>query len=192
MVEEDPAKRRKRIRLPYFDYRRTGLYFVTICTNDRRCTLGLIRDGKVRLSPLGNLAETCWTSIPEHSPHVELDLHVVMPNHVHALVAIDSKTDPSESKRKPGELRAGSLGAIVGPFKAAVTRAARAEGIVGRDPVWQRGFWEHIVRGPKALTRIRQYIIENPGRWPYDSENRDRRGEDPFDAWIAEQGVLPR
>ena len=192
MVEEDPAKRRKRIRLRYYDYRRTGLYFVTICTHERRSTMGRVRDGKVYLSPLGKLTESCWRSIPRHSPHIELDLYVVMPNHIHALIAVDSNTDPSESKRKTGELRAGSLGAIVGPCKAAVTRAARAEGIVDSDPVWQRGFWEHIVRGPEALSRIRQYIVENPGRWPYDSENRDRRGEDSFDAWIAEQGVLPR
>jgi REP element-mobilizing transposase RayT len=192
MVEEDPAKRRKRIRLPYFDYRRTGLYFVTICTHNRRRTFGMVHDGKVDLSPLGKLTESCWRDIPKHSHHVELNLHVVMPNHVHALIAIDSNSDPSESKRKPGELRANSLGAVVGPFKAAVTRAARAKGIVGRDPVWQRGFWEHIVRGQEALTRIQRYIVENPARWLYDSENRDRRGEDSFDVWIAEQGALPR
>jgi REP element-mobilizing transposase RayT len=192
MVEENSVEKRKRIRLRYYDYRRTGLYFVTICTHDRRSSLGTIREGKVHLSPLGTLTEACWRSIPEHSPHVELDLHVVMPNHVHGLVAIDAETEPSESKRIPGELRPGSLGAIVGPFKAAVTRAARAEGIVGTDPVWQRGFWEHIVRGPEALERIQRYIVENPSRWSYDSQNRDRRGEDPFDAWIAEQGALPK
>ena len=192
MVEEDPAKRRKRIRLPYFDYRRTGLYFVTICTHRKRSTLGVAHEGSVDLSPLGRLTEACWEAVPEHSHHVELDLYVVMPNHIHALVAIDAESDPSESKLKPGELRAGSLGAIIGSFKAAVTRAARAEGIASGDPVWQRGFWEHIVRGPKALTRIQKYIVENPGRWPYDSENRDRRGDDPFDDWIVEQGALPR
>jgi len=174
MVNEDSVKRRKRIRLRYFDYRRTGLYFVTICTNDRRSTLGTIRDGKVDLSPLGTLADTFWKSIPEHSPYVELNLHVIMPNHVHGLVAIDAKTEPSESKRKPGELRPGSLGVVIGGFKAAVTRAARADGIIGGDPVWQRGFWEHIVRGPEALERTQRYIVENPLRWPCDSQNRDR------------------
>jgi len=192
MVEEDSFKKRKRIRLQYYDYRRTGLYFVTICTHDRRSSLGMIRDGGISLSSLGKLADACWKSIPTHSPHVELGLHVVMPNHVHGLVAIHAETEPSESKRKPSELRPGSLGAIIGPFKAAVTRAARADGIIGGDPVWQRGFWEHIVRGPEALERIQRYIVENPSRWPYDSQNRDRRGEDPFDAWITEQGTLPR
>jgi len=192
MVEEDPVKKRKRIRLRYYDYRRTGLYFVTICTHERCSTLGMICDGRVNLSPLGKLTETFWKSIPEHSPHVDLNLHVVMPNHFHALVAIDSKADPSESKRRPGELRSGSLGAIVGSFKAAVTRTGRSEGIVGKDPVWQRGFWEHIVRGPQSLERIQRYIVENPARWPCDRENLNRGGEDPFDAWIVEQGELPR
>jgi len=192
MVEEDSFKKRKRIRLRYFDYRRTGLYFVTICTHDRRSTLGEIRDGDLTLSSLGKLTDACWKSIPKHSPHVELGLHVVMPNHVHGLIAIDAKTEPSDSKRKPGELRPGSLGAIIGPFKAAVTRSARAGELVGDGPVWQRGFWEHIVRGPEALERIQRYIVENPARWLCDSQNRDRCGEDAFDAWIAEQGTLPR
>ena len=192
MVEGNPVRRRKRIRLRYYDYRRTGLYFVTFCTHDRRCTLGTIRDGRVILSPLGKLTETCWRSIPVHSPHVELDVHVVMPNHVHAVMFIESQASPSESKRKSGELRAGSLGAVVGPFKAAVTRTARVEGVVGSDPVWQRGFWEHIVRGPEALSRIRKYIVANPRRWLYDRENCDRRGEDSFDTWIAAQGELQR
>ncbi len=104
---------------------------------------------------------------------------------------IDNPSIPSEARRTPGELRANSLGTIVGTFKAAVTRMARVQGIVSRDPIWQRGFWEHIVRGPKALDKIRRYIIENPVRWPYDSENRDRCGQDPFDAWISDQGATP-
>ena len=192
MVKDGPEPRRKPIRLRYFDYRRTGLYFVTICTDDRRSILGTIRGGEVNLSPLGDLTVACWKSIPEHSPNAELDLFVVMPNHVHGLIAIDSRSDPSELKRRPGELRPGSLGAVVGLFKAAVTRTGRAEGFVGADPVWQRGFWEHIVRGPQALERIQRYIVENPSRWYCDRENRDRCEEDPFDSWIDEQGTLPR
>ena len=192
MVEDGPKPRRRPIRLRYYDYRSTGLYFVTICTNHRRHLLGSISGGEVSLSQVGELAKACWESIPEHSPNTDLDLFVVMPNHLHALIAIDSRAEPSESSRRPGELRPGSLGAVVGPFKAAVTRIGRADGIVGGDPVWQRGFWEHIVRGPEALERIRRYIVENPSRWAYDIENRNRCGDDPFDSWIAEQGTLPR
>ena len=191
MGEDAKYPKRKQIRLRYFDYRQTGLYFVTICTHDRRSTLGMIRGGAVKLSPLGRLTITCWESIPEHSHGVELGLSVVMPNHLHGLIAVDSQSDPSEARRKPGELRSRSLGAIVGQFKAAVTRIGRAEGFVGSDTVWQRGFWEHIVRGQRAYERIQRYIVENPARWRYDRENRRRTADDPFDTWITEQGELP-
>lgn len=184
--------KRKQIRLRYFDYRRTGVYFVTICTHDRRPSLGAIRDGDVQLSPLGRVAKTCWETIPNHSPNVELDRFVVMPNHIHGLIALDSISDPSDSARIAGELRPGSLGAVVGSLKSSVTRIARSEGIVGDAPVWQRSFWEHIVRGPQALERIRSYIVANPSRWYCDRENRDRSEDDPFDIWIAEQGALSR
>ncbi len=168
MVEDAKHRERKSIRLRYFDYRRTGLYFVTTCTHNRRPTLGTIHGGEVILSPLGRLTRTCWESIPEHTTGVELGLFVVMPNHVHGLIAIKSESVPSESRRLPGELRAGSLGATVGPFKAAVARIGRVREIVGGDPVWQRGFWEHIVRGQRAHERIQRYIVENPARWSYD------------------------
>ena len=191
METHDSHPRRKSIRLRYFDYRQTAVYFVTICTRDKLSTMGSIRASVLTASRLGKLAETCWSAIPEHSTGVELDLFTVMPNHVHGLVIIDNPSPPSEDRRTPGELRTNSLGSIVGTFKAAVTRMARAQGIVGRDPIWQRGFWEHIVRGPKALDKIRRYIIENPARWQYDSENRDRCGEDQFDAWISDQGATP-
>ena len=180
--------KRKRIRLRYFDYRRTGIYFVTVCTHRRQPTLGKISDGKIQLSNLGELVEHRWSSIPNHAPNVDLDHFVVMPNHVHGLIGVDAPGVHSESKRRPGELRGGSVGAIVGGFKASVTRIGRIEGTVGADSVWQRGFWEHIVRGPEALERIRRYIAENPSRWHCDAENRNRRGEDPFDEWIASQG----
>ena len=188
----ESVMKRKRIRLRYFDYRRTGIYFVTVCTHGRKSTLGTIRDGETQLSRLGRLAASRWESIPKHAPNADLDHFVVMPNHVHGLIGIDTPGIHSESKRESGELRGGSLGAVVGGFKASVTRIGRADGIVSMEPVWQRGFWEHIVRGPEALERIRCYIVENPSRWYCDAENRERRGDDPFDAWIDEQGVVPR
>ena len=179
--------KRQRIRLRCFDYRQTAVYFVTICTERRKTTLGSIQGGSMQLSSLGHLAASLWKSIPEHAPNASLDLFVVMPNHIHGLLCLESTGIPSESQRRPGELRRGSLGSVVGGFKASVTRIGRARGIVGPDSLWQRGFWEHIVRHRTALERIRRYIAENPSRWYCDAENRDRRGTDPFDAWIVEQ-----
>ncbi len=178
---------RKRIRLRYYDYRRTGVYFVTICTHHRQHTLGAIRHGSMQTSRLGDLVASCWKVIPKHAPNVLLDQFVVMPNHIHGLLVIDAPGIHSEARRKKGELRGGSLGAVIGGFKASVTRIGRCFGTVGVDPVWQRGFWEHIVRSPEAFDRIRRYITENPSRWQCDAENRDRRDTDPFDVWIVDQ-----
>ena len=184
--------KRKRIRLRFYDYRRTGIYFVTICTHGHKSTFGTIRDGEIQLSRLGRLAASRWESIPEHAVNADLDQFVVMPNHVHGLLGIDAPGMHSGSKRRKGELRAGSLGAVVGGFKASVTRIGRSDGVVGEEPIWQRGFWEHIVRSPEALERIRRYIVENPSLWYCDAENCERRIDDPFDAWVIEQGVIHR
>lgn len=178
---------RKRIRLRYYDYRQTGVYFVTICTDRQRPTFGSIRDGDISLSPLGKLVVTRWVAIPVHARAVSLDLFVVMPNHIHGLLVVDGPGIHNESKRRPGELRGGSLGAVVGGFKASVTRLGRDQRIVGTEPVWQRGFWEHIVRDPEGLARIRRYIAENPSRWHCDPEYRHRSETDPFHRWIHDQ-----
>ena len=190
MADNNEYPKRKPIRLTYYDYRRTGVYFVTICTHNKRLTLGDLKNGVFIPSPVGSLAEECWSLIPEHSTGVELDQFVLMPNHIHGLVAIESASDPSARRRQPGELRARSLGSVIGSFKAAVTREGRLTGVVGNEPVWQRGFWEHIVRDARALGRIRLYIADNPSRWRFDRENRDRSARDPFDDWITEQGVV--
>ena len=143
------------MRLPGYDYAQPGAYFVTICTRDHASLFGAIADGMISLTVRGRIVRNTWLRLPEHYP-VELDAFVVMPNHVHGIIVIPSVG--------AGFKPAPTLSEIVRAFK---TFSARRIG----HPVWQRNFYEHIVRSEAALERIRQYIVDNPARWAFDREN---------------------
>ena len=136
------------IRLAGYDYSRVGAYFVTLCAVDRKCLFGEIVAGEMRLNQIGMLVASCWGEIPKHYPNVTLDEFVVMPNHLHGILllgdAVDGHTRP--------------LPVIVGSFKSAVSRLAGF-------PVWQRSYWDRIIRSEAELNQARRYTRENPSRW---------------------------
>ena len=191
---------RRSIRLRDCDYSYPGMYFVTICTADRRCVFGKIEGGKVVLSPLGEVVEEEWLRTPSLRPYVELDEHVTMPNHFHGVLIIRQKgsdvAPAGTARRAPteefGRPVARSLPTIVGAFKAAVTCAPVHLGIKRRHAVWQRGYFEHIIRDEESLGRIREYIVNNPMRWEFDKENPDRTAEDEFDRWLSRFRSRPK
>lgn len=171
---------RRSIRLKGYDYAHPGVYFVTICTGGKRCTLGRVAGDRVELFPLGRIVRECWLEIPRHRGRVELDAFVVMPNHFHALVIQHAVPGPRARQVAPLQLaprlRPDTLGAVIHAFKAAVTRRARRElGITGA--VWQRSYYEHVVRNGDDLVEIQNYIQMNPLRWAFDRENPDCRNE---------------
>ena len=151
---------RRSIRLRGYDYSRPGAYFVTICANTH--LFGRVRAGEMVVSEFGAIARDCWTSIPDHFSHVRLDAFVVMPDHVHGILML--RDYPSRTSAI-GRIRAGSLGTIVRSFKSVVAarinllRGARVGGI------WQRNFFDEIIRTEADLDRARQYIKDNPARW---------------------------
>jgi putative transposase len=190
-MKYDPKKHHRRsIRLPGYDYTQPGAYFVTVCTQNREC---LFDDPVLR-----SVVETYWRAIPRHAPHVALDAWVVMPNHVHGIIVITDRPatvgarhsqqtplsthEPGSSEiytamqspsRNALPLQRGSLGAIVGNFKSVTARRInRIRHTPGLD-VWQRNYYEHIIRNERALQRIREYIINNPLQWNLDIENPD-------------------
>ena len=162
---------RRSIRLPGWDYRGVGFYFVTICTHQRIC---LFDD-----PDLHEIAANAWRYIPEqpHASHVALDEWVVMPNHIHGLVEIVTAptTENTQADQAP-RLQSGSLGSIVGNYKMLVSKRVKAvKRRVGIElKVWQRGYWERIVRNERELNAVRQYIQENPLRWAEDRDNLDQ------------------
>ena len=174
-MRDDTSRRQRRsVRLDGYDYAQAGAYFVTVCASGGACLFGEVRDDDVRLSPFGRVAEEEWLKTPDVRPEVELDAHIVMPNHLHAVVVItaDGTSGGPGARRAPLQRQARCLGALVAGYKAAVTaRAKRELGWVG-GLVWQRGYFEHIIRADCALDEIRAYIEANPRRWAWDVENR--------------------
>ena len=161
---------RRSIRLPDYDYTQAGAYFVTMVVRDRSCLFGEIANGEVQLNETGMLVVDTWEWLATQYAYVTLDEYVVMPNHLHGIIVIDtrrggSRTAPTmPSKRKP-------LGRLVGAFKTVMTKQFnRAHGTKGR-PIWQRNYYEHIIRDGNELARIRKYILDNPAQWAFDREN---------------------
>jgi putative transposase len=151
---------RRSMRLPGYDYTRPGAYFVTICALTH--LFGRIRGEQMVLSPLGAIARECWEDIPNHFEYVRVDAYVVMPDHLHGILIL---RDYRNRVPAIGHVGPGSLGAVVRSFKSAV--AARVHGVRGtRDhAVWQRNYFDRIIRDKTDLDRVRRYIRENPARW---------------------------
>jgi REP-associated tyrosine transposase len=173
MSTKASAQRRRSIRLAEFDYGQTGLYFVTLCVHDRKCLFGEIVDGAMQLNAIGAIVAAEWRRTPEIRPNVTVDEFVVMPNHFHALLAMESSgrgvlNTPSAQLHSPSQ----TLGAILRGFKASTTRYFRERH--SQAPLWQRNYYEHVVRNDDELTRIREYILNNPIQWALDGENPEK------------------
>jgi len=165
-VEDEPKKPgRKPLRLPGYDYGNAGMYFITICTHGRRCLFGRIADGKMHLNELGVIAETCWHDLAAHYPHVDLDSFVIMPNHVHGIVCLTHHAVAGDETA----LRHG-LPEVIRAFKTFSARRITSRRKAS-EPLWQRGYYEHIIRREDSLDNIREYIETNPLRWHLDREN---------------------
>jgi REP element-mobilizing transposase RayT len=150
---DSPARRRS-LRLPEFDYSTPGAYFVTVCALDRRCAFGEIVEGEMRMNELGELVAGCWNEIPSHFLNIGLDAFDVMRNHIHGILLF---SDAGVGCIRP-------LQVVVGTFKAAVRRKAGF-------PVWQRNYYEHVIRCEAELNLVRHYIQDNPAHWLADQEN---------------------
>jgi REP element-mobilizing transposase RayT len=168
---------RRSIRLRTWDYRTAAAYFVTLCTHQREC---LFFDDAWRAT-----AETTWSDIPSHQPRVVLDEWVVMPNHLHGILILTDDghapvgpfnwrhpaTPSMTGPRTFANAAAGSLGALVRSYKAAVTNRINHQARTLGCKRWQRGYYERIVRDDQELDRIRIYIRQNPQRWAEDRDN---------------------
>lgn len=155
----------KSTRLPGWDYGSPGYYFVTICTRDRIPFFGDVTAGKMRLSPIGEIAAEEWAKTGEIRPNVVIDEWVVMPNHMHGIIVIVDTPRRGPSTGNP-HWKPNTLGAIINQYKSKCTKRIRAAGYV--DFGWQRRFYDHIIRDERALHGIRRYIADNPRKWGRD------------------------
>jgi REP element-mobilizing transposase RayT len=154
---------RHSIRLPGYDYSQPGAYFVTICTYQRECTFGTIHDRTVFLSQFGAIVEQCWRALSEHFRFIELDTFAIMPNHLHGIVVIKDYSQANVGGSNGTRPR--SLGAIIQNFKSISTRKMKHTFQSSEAHIWQRNYYERIIRDQAELNNIRRYIETNPDRW---------------------------
>ncbi len=167
------SRHRRSIRLQGYDYSQAGAYFVTVCTQNKTCLFGEIVDDEMRLNEMGSTAERCWRAIPKHFHHATLDMFVIMPNHIHGIVLLDDVGARHAVPLRPrfGQSVPGSLSTLMRSYKSAVSKEINAMRNTPGAAVWQRNYYEHIIRDESSLARIREYIENNPLQWALDREN---------------------
>ena len=188
---------RKSIRLKGFDYSLPGAYFVTLASWQRECLFGEVTKGKMQLSSIGSIINSVWRKLAHHFPNIRAGAFVIMPNHVHGIIGIEDistvgATRPTnneimdcnirwvnqievyrdgsplqEINRLNGPLH-GSLGAFIGQFKSQATKRIWALPGMDRHPIWQRNYYEHIIRDEQEYQQIIYYIEMNPKQWTKD------------------------
>ena len=218
---------RRSIRLKGYDYSQEGLYFITLCTQNRANLFGKIENKEMSLNDAGRIANECWLNIPNHFPNVILHEFIIMPNHVHGIIELVGANNYSPDKisqefnspennlpenqltkignnhlngvgndlneigakndgvgnhgaknvsinhgaKNVSPLRGHSpsktIGSIVRGYKIGVTNWFRYNG--NSEKIWQRNYWEHIIRDEQSCHRIAEYIINNPAKWDVDS-----------------------
>lgn len=188
---------RRSIRLKGFDYSQAGLYFITICCEDRVCRFGHVENGKMILNEFGKVAHNEWTKLPKRFPNMELDVFQIMPNHMHGIVALVGATlavaqngavaqndavahhpvahlavaqndDDIRTEESPAPT---TVSDIVGAYKSLVTNGCLGiyktkNETMGR--LWQRNYYEQIIRKEQSYRTISEYIKNNPSKWTDD------------------------
>lgn len=191
---------RHSIRLKGYDYSQSGLYYITICVQDRKCLFGEIvvevqnfepQRRKMVLNDAGKIADNCWLEIPKHFPDAVLHEYIIMPNHVHGIIELIKTGLQYESvvnagvqnfeplrrnqspKNEYQKIIPHSIGSIVRGFKIGVTKWFRNNTVEVQNfeprPIWQRNYYECIIRDEKSYCRIAEYIINNPENWKEDN-----------------------
>jgi len=185
MKNAEGRPRRRSLRLKDYDYSQEGAYFMTVCVQDRRCLFGEVVGGVMQLNDTGHMVADTWLELAHKFPSVETDCYVLMPNHFHGIITIVGTDHRAYPDSVGADLRVRpTQGAHVGAplpkilqwFKTMTTNAY-IHGVKhhGWPPfpgrLWQRNYYDHIIRNETELTRIREYIVNNPLQWALDREH---------------------
>jgi REP element-mobilizing transposase RayT len=162
--------RRKRLRLPGYDYSQPGYYFVTISSNRFKTLFGTIAGGKMRINEIGKIVLQAWQDLPNHYL-CHLDAFVLMPNHIHGIVIIDDTSAVRAGLKPARTAKRHGLSEIMRGFKTfSARRINEYRGTPGQH-VWHRSFYDRVIRREEDVEQIRAYILQNPQRWAEDSYN---------------------
>jgi putative transposase len=190
---------RRSIRLKGYDYSQAGLYFITICCQDRKCRFGKIENGEMILNELGTIAYNEWIKLVERFTSFELDVFQIMPNHMHGIILLNDVAGadtlaqlgqpqglaPTDAVAENGSITDcddigtgaspaptnATIGEIIGAYKSLVFNGClkiykSKNDLMGK--LWQRNYYEHIIRNAKSYENISNYIINNPAKWAED------------------------
>lgn len=185
---------RRNLRLKDYDYTQAGAYFITLCTQNREHLFGSILNGVMQLNPAGKMVETIWREIPAYYKRIFLDEFIIMPNHLHGIVILEDTTGYEDERLinpsviKDSSLLRGqpqgaaptkrlSLPDVVHRFKTMTTKryadgVKQSQWLPFQGKLWQRNYWEHVIRNHTALAELREYICNNPLRWEEDLFNK--------------------
>lgn len=167
--------KRKSMRLKDHDYSQPGYYFITICTNAKACYFGEINNDQVEFNEAGEMIKQQWIAIPKRFSCLAMDRFVVMPNHLHGIIGIEN---PGEHKVRPYNQKEEivSIGDVIKAFKSLTTtlyiknvRLKKWRSFERK--LWQRNYYEHVIRNGADLEEVRKYIELNPLKWALDKEN---------------------
>ena len=184
MSSNKKLPQRKSIRLKGYDYSQSGLYFTTICTQNRGNILGEIDNGEMVLNEFGQIAYDEWSVLPKRFCIMEPDVFVIMPNHIHGIIKIvgASLAGPRNVgaclNRAPARgAPTISIGELIGAYKSLVSNRCldiyKSKNIkMGR--LWQRNYYEHVIRKEKEYDEIAKYILNNPMNWSKDKYYSER------------------
>jgi len=170
---ESERPRRRSIRLPGYDYSKAGAYFLTICAHEKQQLFGKVEDGNTVLNDAGRIVNSEWLKTGKIRIGIELDDWVVMPNHFHGILVFTECGETGTARRAPtdrlfGKPVPGSLPTVVRSFKSAVTKRINQIRQKPGMPVWQRNYWDRVIRDASELDRLREYIQVNPAQWETD------------------------
>ena len=172
MNNDHPPHDRKSMRLKGYDYSRPGAYFITIVSAARQHLFGNIQNGVVSLNRFGEFVQWHWQQIPAFHPHIQLDAFVVMPDHIHGIIILNDTVSGVVEKKlihrslKPNGTLPGSISQVIQNFKSVTTRKIRQLSEQRDMEVWQRNYYDHIIRNQDEWKKIHLYILANPEKWP--------------------------
>lgn len=192
MTYNPDIHKRQSIRLKGYDYSQSGLYFITICCYQRECLFGNIINSQIILNNFGQLIKEEWLKSAEIRNEIEFDDFVIMPNHFHGIVIINQEINRDfmkndvdfqdnnvgangrsplqqiQSSRPKISMKPKSISSLIAGFKSATTKKINIIRNTPQNPVWQRNYYDHIIRNDESLARIREYVQNNPLSWEND------------------------
>ena len=173
MTYDSQRHHRRSIRLPGYDYSQECVIFVTACTYQRENLFGEVVAGQMVMNDIGRTVLAAWQGLPLRFPSLTLDEFVVMPNHIHGILIFEDGQDTEEGAdpKEGAASGAPTLAQVMRVFKSLA--AVSGNRLLGRTewPLWQRNFYEHIIRTEQVLEKARWYTSENPKRWERDKDN---------------------